>query len=63
MYISACAECLVPSSTDTAQERRIDDQFSKRVDQSHVEGREAAYAADIDPEVESVSSRCLDQST
>ena len=45
------------------QERGIDDKFPKRVDQCHVEGREAAYAADIDSEVESVSSRCLDQST
>lgn len=46
---SACAECLIPASTDTVQERRIDDQFPKRVDQCHVELREAAYAADIDP--------------
>ena len=43
------------------QEGRIDHQFPKRVDQCHVEGREATYAADKDPEVESVSSRCLDQ--
>ena len=43
------------------QKGRIDEQFPKRIDQCHVEGREAAYVADIDPEVESVSSRCLDQ--
>src|SRR6266513_5408861 len=41
---SACAECLIPASTDTMQEGRINDQFPKRVDQGHVERREAAYA-------------------
>ena len=60
---SALAECLIPASTDTVQERRIDDQFPKRVDQRHVERREQAYAADIDREVEPVRGRCLDQST
>ena len=43
------------------QERRIDDQFPKRVDQCHVEWCEAAYAADIDREVEPVGSSGLDQ--
>jgi hypothetical protein len=43
------------------QEGRINDQFPKRVNQCHVERREAAYAADIDPEIEPVGSRCLDQ--
>src|SRR5262249_26544407 len=46
---SACAECLIPMSTDTPQQRRIDDQFPKRIDQCHVERREAVYAADINP--------------
>jgi hypothetical protein len=46
---SACAECLIPASTDAMQEGRIDDQFAKRIDGPHVEWREAAYAADIDP--------------
>ena len=46
---SACAECLIPASTDTMQEGRIDDQFPKRIDQCHVERREAADAADVDP--------------
>src|SRR5882757_6493629 len=45
----------------STQEGGIDDQSPKRVDQSHVEWREAAYAADIDPEIEPVSRRCLDQ--
>ena len=45
----ACAECLIPPSTDTMQEGRIDDQFAKRINGPHVEWREAAYAADIDP--------------
>src|SRR6266542_5529612 len=44
---SACAECLVPASPDTVQEGWINDQFPKRVDQCHVERREAAYTADI----------------
>src|SRR5207248_3803641 len=60
---SVCAEYLIPASTDTTQEGRIDDQCSKRINQCHVHARESAYAADIDPEVESVSSRCLDQRT
>jgi hypothetical protein len=46
---SVFAECLVPASTDTTQEGRIDDQFPKRIDQCHVERREAADVADIDP--------------
>jgi hypothetical protein len=45
---SACAECLVPASTDTMQEGRIDDQLPERVDQRHVERRQAADLADID---------------
>ena len=48
---------------DATQERRIDDQFPKRVNQCHVKRREQAYPVDIDREVESVGSRCLDQST
>jgi hypothetical protein len=43
------AECLIPASTDTMQEGRIDDQFPKGIDQCHVKRREAAYAPDIDP--------------
>jgi hypothetical protein len=43
------------------QQGGIDDQFPNRVDQCHVERREAAYAADIDSEIESVTSRDLDQ--
>ena len=43
-----CAECLIPASADTVQEGRIDDQFPKRVDERHVEWREAADIADID---------------
>jgi len=56
---SAFAECLIPASTDDAQQGRIYDTSSKRVDHCHVEGREAAYAADIDRQIEPVSSRCL----
>ncbi len=37
---------MIPSNTDTTQERRIDDQFPKRIDQCHVERREAAYAVE-----------------
>jgi hypothetical protein len=43
MYILACAECLVPASTDSMQEGRIHDQFPKRIGQCHVERREPAY--------------------
>jgi len=46
---------------DTAQKGRIDDQFPKRIDECHVEGREPAYAADINAEIEPVGSRRLDQ--
>ena len=49
LHVSLCAECLVPASTDTMQERRVDDQFPKRIDQCHVERREAADVADVDP--------------
>jgi hypothetical protein len=43
------------------QQGGIDDQFPNRVDQCHVERREAAHAADIDASIEPVASRCLDQ--
>ena len=42
-------ECLIPASTDTTQERWIDDHFPKRIDNCHVEWREAVHALDINP--------------
>jgi len=61
LMFSVCAECLIPPNTDATQQRRIDDHFPKRIDQSHVERREAAYAADVNPKIETVASRRLDQ--
>ena len=60
-FASGWTECLIPASADTAQERRIDDQFAEGVDQGHIERRKATYTADIDSEIETVTVRGLDQ--
>src|SRR5262244_3511151 len=48
------SEGLVPGRTNAAQERRIDDQLAERVDQGHVEGRQAPNVAHVNAEVEAI---------
>src|SRR5215469_1027667 len=58
---SAFAECLIPSSANTAQQRWINDPFAEWVDQGHVERRETAHVAHIDAEIESIGICCFDE--
>src|SRR5215470_16361340 len=53
---------LVPARTHASQERGIDNPFPKRVDQRHVEGREAAYITHVYAKIEAVGIFSLDQS-
>jgi hypothetical protein len=53
--LSVCAECLIPAGADAAQERRIDDQLAERVNQGHVDRREAANVPHVDAEIEPVA--------
>jgi len=45
---------LIPAGADGAKQRRIHDQLAERVDQGHVDGREATDAAHINSEIEAV---------
>jgi len=54
-------ECVVPAGLDTAEQRWIDDQSSNRVDQVHINRREAADVFDIDGEIVAVGGRCFHQ--
>src|SRR5271169_1696403 len=52
--LSGRPEGFVPPRADGAKERRIDEQFAKRVDQGHVDRREATDAAHVDAKIEAV---------
>lgn len=52
--LSGRAEGLVPVRADGVQERRIDNQLAERVDQGHVDRREATDAANVNAEVEAI---------
>src|SRR5262249_41667843 len=45
-------EGLPPARANAAQERWIDDELSERVDEGHVNQRQAAHAAHVDAEIE-----------
>ena len=45
---------MIPAGADGAKQRRINDQLAERVDQGHVDGREATDAAHINSEIEAV---------
>ena len=45
---------MVPLRADGAKEGRIDDQLAERVDQGHVDRREATDLAHINAEIEAV---------
>ena len=51
----------VPVRAHAAQQRRVHNQFSERIDCRHVEGREPADAADVDREVKAVAIRGFHQ--
>lgn len=51
----------VPVRTHAAQQRRVNDQFSERVDRRQVQGCQPAHAADIDREVKAIAIRGFNQ--
>jgi hypothetical protein len=54
-------EGAVPGRANAAQERRIDDQLAERVDEGHVQRRQAADAAHVHGEIEAVGTRRFDE--
>ena len=56
-----CSERCAPLCGDTTEQRRVNDQFSERIDRGHVEWGEGADLADVNGQVEAVAGGSLDE--